>query len=307
MTYLITGATGNVGARVVDLLIARGEQPAILVRDVTKARQRFGDRVTIVRGDLSDAASLASAFRDAERVLLINSGPDLGRRDEIAAHAARAAGVSRLVKLSTIDVEHHVGTGPWHARGEAAIRSSGMDFTLVRPAGFMDNALLWAPAIKSRGVVESPTGNGEIAFIHCGDIAEVTTVALTAPRHQYDGQALSITGPTALSTAQMVAKIGTAIGKVLAVKQISLVDERHKWMQRGDSAESIDYHLSIFHAIHQGTLAATTDTLARILGRPPMTFDQWVIENADAFRDPTQAPRNGWALEAVGGAADLDA
>jgi uncharacterized protein YbjT (DUF2867 family) len=289
MTYLITGATGNVGARVVELLLARGERPEVFVRDEAKARRRFGDRVTIVRGDLSDAESLKAAFRGAERVLLINAGPKLGYRDEIAAHAARAGGVSRLVKLSTIDVEHRVGTGPWHARGEAAIRSSGVDFTLVRPAGFMNNALLWAPAITSSSVLESATGDGMIAFIHSDDIAAVATAALTAPQHQYEGQALSITGPTALTTAQMVAKISAAIGKSLRVEHISLDDERQRWIERGEPQESIEYHLSIFQAIRQGKLAATTDTVARILGRPPITFDQWVVENADAFRDVPQS------------------
>lgn len=82
----------------------------------------------------------------------------------------------------------------------------------------------------------------------------------------------------------MVAKVGAAIGKAIAVKQISLAEERQRWLRRGESTESIDYHLSIFDAIRRGQLAATTDTLSRVLGRPLITFDQWVIENADAFR-----------------------
>lgn len=288
MTLLITGATGTIGARVVDILLARGERPAILVRDVAKARARFGDRVTIVRGDLSDLDSLNAAFRRVKRVLLINSGPDLAHRDEIAAHAAEAAGINRMVKLSTIDVEHHVGTGPWHARGEAAIQACGVDFTFVRPSGFMDNALAWAPAITSSGVVESATADGTIPFIHSEDIAEVATVVLTAREPDYHGQALSITGPVALSTAQMVAKIGAAVGKSVDVKHISLDEERRRWVQRGEPTESVDYHLSIFAAIRDGRLAATTDTIAHILSRPPITFDQWAIENADAFRIPQQ-------------------
>ena len=125
---------------------------------------------------------------------------------------ARQAGVRRLVKLSTIDVEFAVGTGPWHARGEAAIRASGVDFTFVRPAGFMDNALAWAPEITSSGVVRSATGDGEIAFIHSDDIAGVAAAVLTADRREYQAQALPITGPRALSTAQMVAEIGNVIG-----------------------------------------------------------------------------------------------
>lgn len=291
MTLLITGATGTIGARVVDNLLARGERPTVLVRDAAKAHARFGDRVDIVRGDLGNAASLTDAFGGVERVLLINSGSDLAHRDEIAAHAARAVGVTRLVKLSTIDVEHHVGTGPWHARGEAAIRASGVDFTFVRPCGFMDNALAWAPAITSSGVVESATADGTIPFIHSDDIAEVATAALTAPGPDYHGQALSITGPVALSTGDMVDEIGAAVGIPVAVKHISLDDERRRWVQRGETPESVDYHLSIFAAIRDGHLAAVTDTIARILGRQPITFGQWALDNANAFRIP-HAPTN---------------
>lgn len=288
MTVLITGATGTIGARVVDILLHRGERPAILARDVGRARARFADRVAIVRGDLSDVDSLTAAFRGVERVLLINSGTDLGHRDELAAHAARTVGIKRLVKLSTIDVEHYVGTGPWHARGEAAIQACGVDFTFVRPAGFMDNALAWAPAITSSGVVETPTADGKIPFIHSHDIAEVAAVALTMRGPEYHGQALSITGPAALSTAQMVAKIGAVVGKPVDVEHISLDEERRRWVQRGEPTDSVDYHLSIFAAIRDGRLAATTDTIAHVLGRPPITFDQWAIENADAFRQPRQ-------------------
>jgi uncharacterized protein YbjT (DUF2867 family) len=282
MTCLITAATGNVGARVVDLLLARGERPRVFVRDVPKARARFGDRVDVHVGDLGDSDSLAAAFEGVGRVLLINAGPELGRRDEIAAQVATATGVTRLVKLSTMDVQQGVGTGPWHARGETAIRASGIGFTFVRPAGFMDNALAWASAITSSGVVRAATGAGKIAFIHSDDIAEVATAALTG--NQYEGESLAISGPKALSYADMVATIGARIGRPLRFEPISDEQERRGWVERGESPASIDYHLSIFRAIRRGSLAGVTDTVARVLGRAPITFDQWVEQNVAAFR-----------------------
>jgi uncharacterized protein YbjT (DUF2867 family) len=282
-TYLITGATGTIGSRVVELLLARGERPAVFVRDVDKARRRFGDRVDVLCGDLADSESLAAGFSGVHRVLLINSGPKLGHRDKLAAHAARACGVERLVKLSTFDVEFEVGTGPWHALGESAIRASGGDFTFIRASGFMDNALAWAPAIASSGVVESVTGNGKIAFIHSDDIAGVAAAALTADTNEYRGQSLPITGPCALTTAQMVAAIGAVTGKSPRVEHISDDYERQRWIDRGEPSVSIDYHLSIFKAIRQGRLAQTTDAVECILGRPAIGFDRWVAENAAAF------------------------
>src|SRR5262245_13688232 len=92
MKYLITGATGNIGGRVVDRLLERGERPRVLVRDPEKARERFGDRADISVGDLSKAASLALAFAGVEAVLLINTGVELGARDAAVAKVAKAAG-----------------------------------------------------------------------------------------------------------------------------------------------------------------------------------------------------------------------
>jgi uncharacterized protein YbjT (DUF2867 family) len=283
MTYLITGATGNVGSLVVQELVEKGERPRLFVRDVAKARERFGERVEIVTGDLANGAALAEAFLGVERLFLVNSGSDLAARDHLAASVARRVGVQHIVKLSTMDVrQQSVGTGVWHAQGEAAIRASGVGFTFVQPSGFMVNALAWASAIKIQGVVSSCTGRGGIAFIHPLDIAAIATVALTTDR--FDGQSLPITGPEALSYAEMVAKIGVMIGRPVVCAAVSEEEERQRWKARGESQESIDYHLSIFRAIREGRLADVTDTVERILGRRPITFDQWVRENISAFR-----------------------
>ena len=68
--------------------------------------------LTLNRSQLHHAESI--------RFFLINSGPDLVARDDLAARIAKAAGTKRIVKLSTMDVEQRVGTGVWHVvfRGE---------------------------------------------------------------------------------------------------------------------------------------------------------------------------------------------
>src|SRR5437868_5506334 len=85
--YLVTGATGNVGSRVVERLLARGERPRVVVRDADKARARFGDRVEVVVGDLADTRSLATALAGVDALLLVNSGGDIAARDQVAATA----------------------------------------------------------------------------------------------------------------------------------------------------------------------------------------------------------------------------
>ncbi len=118
--------------------------------DADKARARYGERVDIIAGDLADAKTLMPALAGADALFLVNSGPELAALDELAANTAKAAAVRHLVKLSSYDArEQNVGTGIWHAVGEAAIRASGIPFTFVQPSGFMVNALWWAPSIKA--------------------------------------------------------------------------------------------------------------------------------------------------------------
>jgi uncharacterized protein YbjT (DUF2867 family) len=151
-TYLITGATGTVGSLVVERLLARKARVRVFARDERKARAQFGPRVEVFTGDLADAATLTAGLDGAHVLLLVTSGPNLAAHDKAAARVARESGVC-VVKLSSNDANEGVGTGQWHARGEAAIRASGVPFTFVQPSGFMSNALFWAPSIQTDGVV----------------------------------------------------------------------------------------------------------------------------------------------------------
>lgn len=281
MTYLITGATGDIGSRVVAGLLHRGERPRVFVRDAEEARARYFDRVDVSVGDLAERASLRAALAGIDALFLVNSGPDLANRDHLAATSAKAAGVKLLVKLSSFDAQQSVGTGVWHARGESEIRASGIAFTFVQPAGFMSNARGWASSIKAQGVVRAPTGDGRIAFIHPDDIAAVATKALVT--REYQGASLPITGPQALNYAEMTAAIAAAIGKQLRFAAISEEKERREMIEAGDPPEIVAAHLSIYRAIREGRLAAVTDTIERVLGRKSLTFDQWAQENCEAF------------------------
>jgi uncharacterized protein YbjT (DUF2867 family) len=283
MNYLITGATGNIGSLVVERLLERGDRPRIFVRDVGKARARYGDRVDVAVGDLAETATLSAALAGIDALFLVNSGHDLDVRDAAAAKAAKAAGVRHLVKLSSIDArEQNVGTGVWHARGEAAIVASGIAFTFVQPSGFMVNALWWARSIKTEGVVVASTADGRIPFIHSDDIAAVATKALTT--RGYDGESLPITGPEALTYAEMAAKIGAAIGRPLGFQAISDDEARRQQIAWGAPEPLVEARLSIFRAIREGRLATVTNTVERVLGRAPIAFDRWAEQNAAAFR-----------------------
>lgn len=281
MKYLITGATGNIGSQVVTCLLNKGEKPCVLVRDKRKARQLFGDRVEIRVGDLAGSADqLATAFEGCETLFLINTGPDLAERDRTSALAAQKAGIQHLVKLSTLDARTGIGTGPWHARGEAAIRRSGVPHTFIQTAAFMSNALSWADSILTDSVLFSSTGEGKTAFIHPGDIADVAVSALV--RKHTGNTPLVITGHEALSYREMVTAIGAAIGKPIRYETLSDAEALAgalRWADRAYAEALVD----IWRAVREGRLATVSDGVEQQLGRAPRSFGDWVKENIGAF------------------------
>ena len=281
MTYLITGAMGDVGSRVVNHLLQRGLRPRVFVRNAAKAQALFGHRVEIFVGDLAQPASLQPALLGVDELFLVNSGPQIPVQDELAAKAAKAAGVRHLVKLSSMDVRQGLAIGAWHELGEAAIRASGIPFTFVQPTGFMSNLLAWARPIKAEGIVRASTGDGRRAFIHSEDIAAVATAALTT--REYDGKSLPITGPEGLTFAEATATIASAIGKELTFQPISDQEARQRYSAVSGSVAETEAHVSLWRAIREGRLAAVTDNVERILGRKPIPLNQWAMENAAAF------------------------
>jgi uncharacterized protein YbjT (DUF2867 family) len=282
MKYLITGATGDIGSKVVDLLIQRSDQPRVFVRDKRKAISLFGSCVDVFVGDLADPESLKAALKGVDSFFLVNTGPEIPARDEAAANAAKAAGVKHLVKLSSMDVQHGLAIGAWHERGEAAVRACGVPFTFVQPTGFMSNLLAWAPSVKTEGVVRASTGAGRRAFIHSDDIAAVAVKALTTKA--YEGESLAITGPEALTFAEVTSKIAAAVGKPLTFQPICDDEARDRYSRISGSAEETEAHVSLWRAIREGRLGSVTNNVERILGRKPIALGQWLIENAEAFR-----------------------
>jgi uncharacterized protein YbjT (DUF2867 family) len=281
MTYLITGATGDVGARVVQHLLERRLRPRILARNEARARLLFGDRVDLFLGDLSEPDSLRTALRGVDALYLVNVGPQIPERDQLAASISKEMGVKKIVKLSSLDVEHGLAIGAWHEAGEAAIRASRVPFIFVRPTGFMSNLLAWANSIKTEQIVRSSTAEGRRPFIHSEDIAAVSVVGLVTDT--YLGQVLPITGPQSLTFREVAAIIAEAIGRPLKYEAISDDDARERYAKISGSPKETEAHVVLWRAIREGRLASVTHDVERILGRQPISLSQWVKENAGAF------------------------
>lgn len=264
-------------------LLEHGIRVRVLARREEKARSLFGDRVDVSVGDLASPDSIRSAVQGANTVFLVNVGPEIPERDKAAAMICKEAGVRKIVKLSSLDVEQGLAIGAWHEKGEAAIREVGIPFVFVRPTGFMSNLLAWAPSIKTEGVVRSSTADGRRPFIHSQDIASVCVAALRTD--EYTGEALPITGPESLTFGEATDMVGEVIEKSLSYQVISDEEARERYSRVSGSSEETEAHVALWRAIREGRLAATTDCIERILARKPITLRQWASENVRSFLD----------------------
>ncbi|MEM6660403.1 MAG: NmrA family NAD(P)-binding protein, partial [Pseudomonadota bacterium] len=180
---------------------------------------------------------------------------------------------SHLVLLS--------GRGERHARmGEEAVRTSGLDYTLVRAAWFAQNfseGYLRDPILE--GVLPMPGGMIQEPIIDIDDIADVVVAALTEDGHK--GELYEVTGPRLLSFADMAAILGTAIGAPIHHVPISFQDFHANVAAVGD-----DFVADVFTAIARETLdgrnAQTCDGVQRALGRKPRDFAEYAIKAAKA-------------------------
>jgi uncharacterized protein YbjT (DUF2867 family) len=232
-------------------------------------------------GDLAAPDSMRGAIQGADTVFLVNVGPAIPERDKAAAVISKELGVRKIIKLSSLDVEHGLAIGAWHERGEAAIRTTGIPFTFVRPTGFMSNLLAWAHSIRTESVVRSSTADGRRPFIHSEDIASVCLSAIL--NHEYSKEALPITGPESLTFGEVTAIISEALGRPLSYQVISDEEARERYSRISGSQEETEAHVALWRAIRDGRLAATTDRVERILGRKPIALRQWASENVRSF------------------------
>lgn len=295
---LVTGSTGHVGTELVGQLVARGEQVRALVRDPARAAA-LPEPVQRMVGDLLDAGSLPPAFAGADQVFLLVPGIEHGGAVNALA-AARAAGVRRLVYLSSyaVAVEPMPAMGRWHHAREQLIREAGIPATLLRPCGFMTNVLDWLPTMREGGYVLDPVGPGRAALIDPRDIAAVATLALTEDGHE--GAAYTLTGAEPLTVAEQVAVLAAAAGIDIAIRDVSSPEQavRFRYPQGAPPAlaAALVEGLRLMRADTDGL---RTDTVQRLLGRPPGSFTDWCHRNAERFREAVGA--RGRHQHAAGG------
>jgi uncharacterized protein YbjT (DUF2867 family) len=274
---LVTGATGNVGAEVVRALTAADQEVRALARSGRPAGLPPG--VEAVAGDLNRPESLAEALAGVRGVFLLSGYEDM----EGVLAQVRSARVERVVLLSgssaaSGDTANAVSA--YMIRSEDAVRESGVPFTILRPFGFMSNALRWRDQLRAGDVVREPFADVAVAVIDPADIGAVAARALLADGHE--GRIYVLSGPQALRPADRAAILGAELGRDLRLEPLS-DDEARTQMSAQMPSEYVEAFFDFYVA---GSLdeSRVQPTVREVIGREPRSFEQWAAAHADAFR-----------------------
>jgi uncharacterized protein YbjT (DUF2867 family) len=275
--FLVTGATGNVGGELVGQLIGASHAVRALVR--SQDQRTMALNVETVVGDLNRPESLSTALTNVGGVFLMG-----GYRDMTGVLAEiRRAGVKHVVLLSSRSVvggdSSNAIVNMWMT-SEAAVRSSGVPWTILQPSGFMSNALRWLPQIRAGDLVRAPFADVAIAVIDPYDIAAVATVVLTSKGHA--SRSHRLTGPEPLRPTDQIRVLAAVLGRDLRLEGLSDTEAREE-LAKSFSENLVEAFLRFF-AEGEFDDSQVLTTVHEITGRQPRTFKQWASAHADTFR-----------------------
>ncbi|MGE3540929.1 MAG: SDR family oxidoreductase [Candidatus Tectimicrobiota bacterium] len=282
---LIIGATGLVGGAVLSQLAARGIDVRALVRSPAQAAALTAPGVETVLGDLAQPTSLDAALHGVTRALLLSPHhPQQVTLQGNFVAAARRAGRVHIVKLSGLGtaLDSPLHSGRWHAQIEQAVVEADLPYTFLRPLFFMQNLLRAAAEVAAHGVLAAAMQDGCIAMVDARDVAAVAVAALTSPGHV--GHTYTITGPEALSYADIATTLTAATGSTVLYRDLSLADMRQQLRESGLPEWLINVRMEFAALLRASYAAEVSDTVYRVTGQAPRTFAAFAREHAGLFR-----------------------
>jgi uncharacterized protein YbjT (DUF2867 family) len=240
--------------------------------------------VEFVRADFDDPASVRRALDGVDRAFLVTNSTERAEAQQLGfVQVARAAGLQHIVYLSQL---HAAAESPvrylrYHAVVEDAISRSGMAFTHLRPNLYMQGLLGFRGSIVAEGRFFAPASDARVSIVDVRDIAAVAVRALTEMGHEW--KAYDITGPEALTHAEMAAQLSDALGR-----QVTFVDVPDAAMREALAGLGVpDWHadglIEDYAHYRRGEAAAVSSAVQDVTGRPPRTFAGFARDYRQAF------------------------
>lgn len=279
---LVLGHTGRVGRHVVEALVRRGLRPRVAVRRPESIARA---EVEAARFDLTDPRTYAEAFRGADAAFVLwPPGVGMPREHLLPAlEVARAEGVGSFVFLSVL------GAGALrllpHVQVERWLMGSGVAYTILRAGYFMQNlSTMHRQDLAEHAEVFIPAGGGHLALIDTRDVASVAAAALVDRRHA--GQLYELTGGASLDFYEVAATFSAALQRPITYRAPSLWRFARRWRARGLEASMIAFMLIEYAITRLDRSGRRTDTVERILGRPPITLREFIDDHRDVWDPP---------------------
>ena len=275
---LITGAGGKTGRAIIRALVARGATVRALAHrpDQTQALQALGAQVVI--GDMRDRATMEQAARGARAIYHIcsNMHPDEVAIGEAAMDAARAAQVERLVYHSVLHPQTEAMPHHWRKlRVEEKLFESGLAYTILQPAAYMQNVLAYWNPIVEQGVYPVPYAvEARLSLVDLEDVAEAAALVLTEPEHT--GATYELAGPEALSQVEVAAILSRQLGRRVQAQAVSLDEWERKARASGMNDYAVETLLRMFRYYDGFGLSGNPNSLKWLLRRPATTFAAFV-------------------------------
>ena len=269
----VTGATGAVGGATARLLAGAGHPVRLLVRDPSRAPELPGATVATVRyGD----PSAVDALVGVQTLLMVSAAE---AEDRLAQHvafveAAVAAGVRSIVYTSFVGASARSGfsLGRDHGATEEAISDSGLDHTFLRDNFYAE---VWPHFADGSGAIRGPAGSGRVAAVSRRDVAEVAARVL-ADEHggpgRHTGSTYDLTGPEALTLDEIAEVLSRVTGRPHRYEEETVEQARASRASYAAPEWLLQAWISTYTAIRDGELAAVSDDVPRLLGRPATTF-----------------------------------
>jgi uncharacterized protein YbjT (DUF2867 family) len=282
---LITGASGTVGRAVLDEVRKAGKPFKAMYRNAEDAR-RAPPGVATVLADFAEAKSLKQALQGVDTVFLVCSPiPQLLELEGNMIDACKQTGVRHIVLNSALGAGDYPKSFPgWHRKVEDKLAASGVAYTILRPNGFLQNIVAYhAPSIRAQGAFYASMGNAKTSCIDVRDVALAAAKALIAPA-EHAGKTYELNGPEAVSNDEIAARISRITGQTVSYVDIPEEAQRKSMLDLGMPEWQVTALLELQQYYVTGKCGAVTDVLAKLLGRPPITLEQYLNEFKDRFR-----------------------
>ena len=282
---LVTGATGNVGREVVQALQRLGG--VIIragVRDVARsvAAWRAWPEVEPVAFDFRDAEAQEAALAGCDGLFLLRP-PELTDTFGDLITRAQRVGVGHIVFLSVQGVEHNRFIP--HHKTEQLLQASGVPYTLLRPAYFMQNFNNTLRAdLMERHRIFLPAGRARFALVDVRDVGAVAAMALAEPGARHHGQAYTLTALYRLTFQQMAEQLTAGLGVPIAYESPTPWTFYSAKRREGLAPGFILVMLVLHYLPRFLAEPPVTSTIAELLGWPAIEFGQFVADNRALLR-----------------------